>query len=454
MHMQDRQAHTPMSHIFISYSKQNKDYARKLADKLREEGFDVWIDKDRINSGANWERSIFNGIDQSAAFVVVMTPQAHASDWVLRECQYAEKRGKPTFPLLLEGEEFPRYIHLQYRDVRDDSLPPKDFYDLLAQHAMRQPDVGKDVTIYANFIPSQEVVHSPTVTLNSPDYMITEVTDEYFESLSSHFLPPNVFAILPPPFEWCEVPAGKVTIAYSKTDRKIFDIQRFWMAKYPITNAQYRVFIESDDGYNSLGWWKYSEEAYAWRSENFPPQRTVFPGNDLPRTNITWYEAVAFCQWMAFKLGLRVPTVGELVTQSMMSKYNKIALPTEQQWQRAAQGDDGRLYPWRNEFNLSRYNAPENWERDRSQPVSVSEFISGASPYGLMGMVGNTWEWCSTNWESSDADLSGGTLRVIRGCAHYAGHERAQVTFRTAEPPQFRNHGSGFRIICIPGFST
>lgn len=134
-----------MSHIFISYSKKNKRYARKLADHLITSGFDVWID-DRIDYGENWERVIFQAIDACKVFVVIMTPESYESDWVLRECQYADRRKKPQYPLLLDGEGFPRYITTQWADVRDESLPPEEFLGELAEHAPRKAAQGMNIT--------------------------------------------------------------------------------------------------------------------------------------------------------------------------------------------------------------------------------------------------------------------------------------------------------------------
>ncbi|GAB4516508.1 MAG: hypothetical protein OHK0046_22020 [Anaerolineae bacterium] len=130
-----------MGHVFISYSKKNKTYARALADKLLSEGFDVWID-DRIDYGENWSRTIFEAIDASDAFLVIMTPQSAESQWVERECHYADKRKKPIYPLLLDGEEFPMFITTQYVDVSDGNLPPAEFYDELARVVERKTERG------------------------------------------------------------------------------------------------------------------------------------------------------------------------------------------------------------------------------------------------------------------------------------------------------------------------
>jgi hypothetical protein len=66
-----------MSHVFISYSTKNAEYAHHLADKLREEGFDVWIDQRRLQSSQDWWRAIVLGIWECAAFIVILTPKSH-----------------------------------------------------------------------------------------------------------------------------------------------------------------------------------------------------------------------------------------------------------------------------------------------------------------------------------------------------------------------------------------
>jgi|GEM_PF-3331566 len=135
-----------MAAVFISYSKKNREYARKLADHLLANGFDVWID-DRIDYGENWERVIFRAIDDCAAFIVIMTPQSYDSDWVLRECAHAEHRKKPQFPMLLDGEVFPRYRLTQYVNVTDGSQPPRDFMERLANFEPRQAREGREVAL-------------------------------------------------------------------------------------------------------------------------------------------------------------------------------------------------------------------------------------------------------------------------------------------------------------------
>lgn len=133
-----------MSHVFISYSKKDRKYARRLADHLLDEGFDVWID-DRIDYGKNWWKIIVQAIRDCAAFIVVLTPDSEASDWVQREVTLAEQWKRPILPLLLAGENWPLFVLTQYADVRDGQLPPPDFVADLAEYAVRNERQGTPV---------------------------------------------------------------------------------------------------------------------------------------------------------------------------------------------------------------------------------------------------------------------------------------------------------------------
>ncbi len=107
-----------MSHIFISYSKENIDFVRYLRALLEHEGFAVWVDEARLSPSARWWKSIEQNIDGCAAFVVVMSPDAAESDWVEREILLAEKLKRPIFPILLTGEAWSRLANIQYEDMR------------------------------------------------------------------------------------------------------------------------------------------------------------------------------------------------------------------------------------------------------------------------------------------------------------------------------------------------
>jgi hypothetical protein len=107
-----------MSHIFISYSKQDIDFVRYLRALLEESGFNVWMDEARLTPSARWWRNIEKSIDGCGAFVIVMSPDAYESDWVEREILRAEKKRRPIYPVLLAGDPWSRLANIQYEDMR------------------------------------------------------------------------------------------------------------------------------------------------------------------------------------------------------------------------------------------------------------------------------------------------------------------------------------------------
>jgi hypothetical protein len=127
-----------MSHIFISYSRKDSEYAHALADHLQSLGLPVWID-DRIDYGSQWPGEIQKQLDACDAFILIMSPRSFASEWVQSELQRAKRKAKPVFPLLLEGDETWLPVEAtQYYDVRNRSLPDDEFYSDLKQ-AMSAP---------------------------------------------------------------------------------------------------------------------------------------------------------------------------------------------------------------------------------------------------------------------------------------------------------------------------
>jgi WD40 repeat protein len=126
-------------YAFISYSRVDRAYADNLALNLHKSGIVVWYDYELAN-GDRWEQVIKDRIDGCAALIVVMSPSAEQSNWVKREINRAEMRGKPILPLLLEGEPFFRLSDLQFDDVIGGGLPSDRFTDRL--RSLLTPDTG------------------------------------------------------------------------------------------------------------------------------------------------------------------------------------------------------------------------------------------------------------------------------------------------------------------------
>ena len=124
-------------------------------------------------------------------------------------------------------------------------------------------------------------------------------------------------------------------------------------------------------------------------------------------------------------------------------------LPTEVQWQHAAQGDNGREYPWGNKWDSSycQNSVGGSWGSDGSTTTVTAYEGKGDSPFDVVDMAGNVWEWCLTQYHSGNNDLNGINVRVLRG-----GSWSSSITnyfcvlFRDGDNPNVRFDNKGFRV--------
>lgn len=216
----------------------------------------------------------------------------------------------------------------------------------------------------------------------------------------------------------CYVPWGQVQIAGAAQPQSV---ESFFISKFPVTNEEFSRFVQTPDGYQNAAWWRYSRSAYEWHLQHPRPLDTHFREPQQPRTNVCWYEAVAYTLWLEHQTGIAV------------------RLPSVLQWQRAAQGDEGYLYPWGNEFSTEHCNTKEG----RKQGVCpVDAFPSGASPFGVMDMAGNVWEWCKNGAKRGEA-----TFRIVKGGSFMSPHTKAQSPFNQYLQPEYRYSSIGFRVV-------
>jgi len=184
---------------------------------------------------------------------------------------------------------------------------------------------------------------------------------------------------------------------------------RFYIDRYEVTNGHYAEFV-SASGHRAPDSADYGKDSWNTWSGSRPPS-----GNeDHPVVGVSWDDAKRYCEWAGKRL------------------------PTEEEWQQACQGKDGRTYPWGSSFGSGNANIEGSGD-GYAKTAPVGSFSGGASPYGAMDMSGNVWEWTSSLYQN------GKDYRVLRGGSWYYVAEDARCEGRSYNVPVVRNHLYGFR---------
>lgn len=260
----------------------------------------------------------------------------------------------------------------------------------------------------------------------------TSVSDE--DSGNTNFVPVAVDGI-----EWVEIPAGSFMMGAAAGDDDAQDdefplhevtLDTYWIAKTEVTNAQYKQFVDATG---------YGTPSCVWEDDSIPDGL-----ENHPVVCVSWDDAIAYTEWLSAETGMN------------------IALPSEAEWEKAARGEEQPLiYPWGNEHDASRFNASGAGDGFDSR-APVGSFPDGASPYGVLDMSGNVWEWTSTIYDQDafpypyDAadgreDLTDGVaLRVVRGGSFGYVPEGVRVSFRFRFGTNFLINDVGFRVVVRP----
>lgn len=259
------------------------------------------------------------------------------------------------------------------------------------------------------------------------------------------------------------------------------DVPAFYVARYPVTNTQFAPFVDKETGgYDDPAFW--AEAGWAWRQgkgEGWgrPPERrdepmywrdARFDRPNQPVVGVTWFEAMAYARWLTHQWRMangewriwqndRVEPFDRPL--DLQTSDPEFRLPAEAEWEKAARGDDGRTWPWGNEWDEKKANTAEGRGDWTTTPAGL--YPGGASPYGVLDLVGNVWEWTSTrwgeDWQKPDYDPpyrpddgrespEGTALRVLRGGSWNSSLDLARCAARNGNIPLNSYSFIGFRL--------
>ncbi|MDX9990886.1 MAG: SUMF1/EgtB/PvdO family nonheme iron enzyme [Anaerolineales bacterium] len=332
---------------------------------------------------------------------------------------------------------------------------------------------------------------TPAQRLEAADTLAT-LGDPRFDEKRLH-LPVLLRGQPEPLLGFVKIPAGTFTMGSAKDDKDADDdddddekpahpvtMPEFYMARYPVTNAQYRHFIDAD-GYTTEKYW--TPEGWAWRNgadydlssikdddvrKNYqnwlakrPAEKRHQPywWNDpqwgaptRPVVGLCWYESMAYCNWLDERLCAIEP--------KLFAKGHALRLPTEAEWEYAARGLAGRKWAWGNDWQDDHANIDETGLK-QTNPVGL--FPQGRTPVtDLFDLTGNTWEWQHSRWGNDlynpeygypykigdgRENSSGASLRILRGGSWNNDSWNARCAYRLRLFPDGFDLNLGFRCV-------
>lgn len=238
----------------------------------------------------------------------------------------------------------------------------------------------------------------------------------------------------------------------------------YWMGKTPITNEQFEEFVRATSYQTNAekeGWaWVWMVKEKSWEEvEGANWRHPLGPNRDLgdlekhPVVSVNFHDARAYCQWLNMQASTDLP-----------EGYH-FRLPSEAEWEKAARGPDGRLWPWGNRFEPAFCNSKEGGS---DSVIAVGAYAPQSdSLYGVSDMCGNIWEWTTTLWgneryvrafvypyrlgdgrDNQQADDN--FYRIIRGGSFKDNQHTLRSACRDLDPPLFSLNNLGIRVMVAP----
>lgn len=397
--------------VFLCHSKDDKPTVRELYRRLVNDGFEAWLDEEKLLPGQDWDLEIRKAVRESNVVVVCLSKGSITkTGYVQKEIRFAldvadEQPEETTFIIPARLEECEAPIRLSKWQWVDLFTAPG--YEQLKKALIHQANkTGKLVAPVALQNKSSDTLEPQMVCIPAGKFLMGSTREQVARAIRDGV-----------DKNWTRAEIPQHTV----------ELSEYLIGKYPITNLEYRTFLREA---------KYMPRG--WEGERFSAEK-----EDHPVVNVSWSDAHAYCAWLSEKTG------------------KLYSLPTEAEWEKAARGEEGRLYPWGNRFSLHYANTLETKLGGTSE---VGQFSPrGDSPYGCADMAGNVWEWCNDWFDEHEyrnrvgqrvKDPLGpdvGETRVLRGGSFYFNRAHARCALRYWHYPNHMLRSMvGFRVCISP----
>ncbi len=428
---------------FVSHAHVDNDLCDRYVAALRARGIDIWYDRDNAQNGHLLGSAIQDELKRRSAFVLLMTEASLNSFWVDLEMQtylglMAQQRSRLLLPVRIGACAVPPMLNAFFW-IDALSMSFDKAIDAIAAALTTQgtataqppsaisphdtlPPLGP-APAPANSTPAHHLTPMPLYNLGFRGYTIG-----------------GVECILPP---LCPVPGGVFTMGSDKsrdqqadddeTPQYPVEVDGFAIGQHPVTVAEYACAVRANAVREPTPFeWDGKKDGLDWVTQQAQP--------NCPVVYISWSDVHAYCAWMAKTTGQRW------------------RLPSEAEWEKAARGTDGRVYPWGDTFDKARCNTHES---SIGTTTPVGSYPNGESPYHAQDMAGNVWEWTSSlfrpypyrkNDGRENPDSTEG--RVLRGGSWYVYSRDVRAAYRGDYRLENYHGNGGFRLARAAAGST
>ncbi len=415
--------------VFLCHAEEDRPSVRKLYDSLvSEKWINPWLDEVRLLPGENWKNKIIGAMRESHVIIICLSKAAVDKDG------YVQREIKEALDISLykpDGKIF--IIPLLF----DDCRVPSSLKDIQAVQCSSHSIGDSSMYAYPKLLQSLEKCAIDLGLRTPAEQAMGDKDDDDFDL-----------------YKFIAIPIGEVPYT-------------FYIGKYPVTNAQYERFLNASDFDDKVFWTEFPKfnedyiqidqwgnEGWNWlqskiKGSNIRPKPNYWDNTDFgiiklnnPVVAITWYEANAYCNWLTKNWSRREESRANPGLQPQ-----QIRLPLEMEWSTAAGGENpADRYPWdkvgkatKDDKEIARH---ANVNENIGHTTAVSAYLRGASPYGVMDMGGNVWEWQANFYDEEHKRLA------LRGGAWNYYQYGARVSRRyTYLPDDELLSGVGFRVM-------